>query len=60
MRTIKEVIDNEIFIDAILEPREVDNLHDQSIEPVQFEINGTVINLWIRTATMRELWDYEE
>lgn len=56
MRTIQELVDEEIFIDLILEPREVTNLHDQSIEPVQLEVNGQIINLWVRTATQRELY----
>ena len=57
MRIINELIDGEIFIDAILEKEEIDELHEQSIEPIQVEVNGVTINLWVRTATMRELYE---
>ena len=57
MKVIQETVDDELFIDLILEPREVEDLHDQSIEPSRIEINGIAINLWVRTATQRELYD---
>lgn len=56
MRTISETIDNETYIDLIIDPTEVQELHDQSIEPVRLIVNGIILNLWVRTATARELY----
>ena len=60
MRIIKELIDDDIFIDIILEPADIECLNDVSLEPAQIEIDDKVINLWVRTATTRELYDYSE
>ena len=56
MRTISENFDDEIYVDLILEPKEVESLHDQSIEPTRILINGIILNIWVRTATARELY----
>lgn len=56
MRTISETIDNETYIDLIINPDEVQALHDRSMEPVRLIINGTILNLWVRTATPREMF----
>lgn len=56
MRTIYETIDDETYIDLVLEPSDEKHLRDQSIEPVRIYINGQFLNLWVRTATARELF----
>lgn len=56
MRTISETIDNETYIDLIIDPEEVQLLHDRSMEPVRLILNGTILNLWVRTATPREMF----
>lgn len=60
MRTISETIDDETYIDLVIDPSEVRSLHDQSLEPVRLIINGTILNLWVRTATARELYGDEQ
>lgn len=60
MRTICETIDDETYIDLILEPNDERELHDRSIEPVRIYINGQFLNLWVRTATARELYGEQD
>jgi hypothetical protein len=60
MRTICETIDDEIFVDLILEPHDEEKLHDRSIEPIRIYINGLFLNLWVRTATARELYGEQD
>ena len=60
MKIITEYFDNEYYIDFVLEPSEVDNMHDESIHPVTIDIFGKPVNFWIRTATQRELYEDDE
>ncbi len=57
MRILKEIIDDDIFIDLILDPKDVEQIHEQSIEPQAVNLGPLTINLWVRTATQRELYD---
>ena len=56
MRTINETIDDEIYIDCIIEPKDEEALHDQSLEPIRILVDGKIINIWVRRATARELY----
>jgi len=60
MRTISETIDDETYIDLIIEPEEVQAIHDRSMEPVRIIVNGAILNLWVRTATARELYGEDQ
>ena len=57
MKTIHEQVDDETYIDFILEPKDFTKLQDQSLEPTQIILNNQVINVWIRPATARELYE---
>lgn len=56
MRTISETIDDETYIDLVIDPSEVEMLHDRSMKPVRLLKNGMILNIWVRTATPREIY----
>ena len=56
MRTISETLDEEVYIDVILDPEDEEKMHDQSLDPVRVLIDGQIINIWVRMATARELY----
>lgn len=55
MKTIHELVDNEIYLDLVLEPKEISRLQDRELEPTQVYLNGQIVNLWVRPCTDREL-----
>ena len=56
MRTISDSLEEEVYIDVILEPEDEEKIHDQSLDPVRVLVNGQIINIWVRMATARELY----
>lgn len=60
MRTIHEKIDNETYVDFVLEPKDVNKLLEKTLEPTQVILNDQIFNIWIRPATQRELDEDDE
>jgi hypothetical protein len=60
MRTIHEQLDDELYLDFALEPKEITHLQEHPLEPIQILLNGQVVNIWIRPATIREMYDQWE
>ena|GEM_PF-6980830 len=60
MRISKEVIDDNVFIDFIMDPRDVDALKEKALEPTIIRMGELHLNFWIRMATDREMYnDFE-
>lgn len=58
MKVLKERIDDDIFVDLILGPKDELNLRDQSVQPVHLTIGPMKVHLWVRTANNNEVDDW--
>jgi len=56
MRKIHEQVDDEIFLDLALNPKEITRLQEEALEPTQIILNDQIINIWVRPFTDRELY----
>jgi hypothetical protein len=57
MRTIHELVDNETYLDLVLDPKDISQLQERELEPTQVLLNGQIVNIWVRPCTNRELYE---
>ena len=60
MRIHNETIDDNVFIDFILDHKDIEGLIEKSLQPKILRLGNVNLNLWIRMATDRELYEIED
>lgn len=60
MRIHNETIDDNVFIDFILDDNDIESLIEKSLQPKIVRLGNLNLNLWIRMATSREIYELDE